>query len=117
MSKNICITECPHLLHTNIGPSISSAIEHSAAAIDQIITFEAGSSASNVTDIMIGIADDRVALEANESYVATLQIVGTPDNVVLGQYSTAILEVLDDDRKSLVDNQSVLYFKYLECHV
>ena len=109
MSENICIAEYPHLLHTNIGPSISSPIERSVAAINQIITFEAGSSASNVIDIMISIVDDRVALEANESYVATLQILGTPDNIVLGQYSTATLEVLDDDRKSLVDNQSVLY--------
>ena len=102
-SELIYMIEYPHvhLLHTNIGPSASSPVERSAAAIDKIITFEEGPSASNVTDIMISIADDRVALEANESYVTTLQILGTPDNVVLGQHSTATVMVLDDDRKSL----------------
>ena len=84
---------------------MSSLVERSTAAIDQNITFEAGSSASNVTNIMINISDDFVALEANETFVVTLEILGTPDNVVLGQYRTATVIVIDDDRKSLVGNQ------------
>ena len=84
---------------------MSSLVECSTAAIDQIITFEAGPSASNVTNIMISIFDDFVALEANETFIATLEILGAPDNVVLGQYRTATVTVIDDDRKSLVGNQ------------
>ena len=57
-------------------------------------------------DVEIAITDDLVALEANESYEATLEILGTPDNVVIGQNMTTVL-VIDDDRKSLADNQSV----------
>ena len=63
----------------------------------------AGPSAPNVIDIMIAITDDLVALEATESYVASLEIVGTPPNVEIGQFPTTIVEVLDNDRKLLVD--------------
>ena len=84
---------------------MSSLVKRSTAAIDQNIMFEAGPSASNVTNITISIFDDSVALEANETFKATLEILGTPDNVALGQYREATVIVIDDDRKSLVGNQ------------
>ena len=85
-----------------LGPSTSSPIERSAAAIDEIITFEAGPSAPNVIDVEISITDDLVALEATESYVATLEIVGSPDSQIeIGRFPTTTVSVLDDDRKLL----------------
>ena len=85
-----------------LGPSTSSPIERSAEPLDQIITFEAGPSAPNVIDVVINITDDLVALEATESYVATLEIVGTPDSQIqIGRFPMTTVSVLDDDRKLL----------------
>ena len=78
----------------------------SAAAIDEIITFEAGPSAPDVISIVINITDDLVALEATESYIATLEILGTPaSRIEIGQlpthFPTTNVSVLDDDGRLL----------------
>ena len=96
-----------------VGPSTSSPIERSADAIDRTLTFEAGPSAPNVIDVMINITDDFVALEAIESYVATLEILGTPDSrIEIGQYPTTTISVLDDDRKLLAHSTLLLLVSY-----
>ena len=70
----------------------------SAEAIDEIIIFEAGPSAPDVISIVINITDDFVALEATESYIATLEILGTPaSRIEIGQFPTTNVSVLDDD--------------------
>ena len=74
----------------------------SAAAIDEIIIFEAGPSADDVISIEINITDDLVALEATESYIATLEILGTPaSRIQIGQFPTTNVSVLDDDGRLL----------------
>ena len=74
----------------------------SAAAIDEIIIFEAGPSADDVISIVINITDDLVALEATESYIATLEILGTPaSRIEIGQFPTTNVSVLDDDGRFL----------------
>ena len=53
-------------------------------------------------DIMIDITNDFVALETNESYEATLEILGSPDsNIEIGTYPMTTVLVLDDDSKLL----------------
>ena len=83
-----------------LGPSTSSPIERSAEFIDRIIMFEAGPSAPNVIDVVIDITDDFMALEANESYVASLEIVGNSNSQIeIGRFPVTTVSVLDDDRK------------------
>ena len=84
---------------THIGPSTSSPIQQSAAAVDQIITFKAGSSAVDAIAIQIPITDDDIALEIIESYDVNLEIVGSLPNVVIGRHEMTIVNVLDEDRK------------------
>ena len=100
------------MINHYIGPSTSSPIEPSAAVLNEILTFEAGPSAPNVLNVQITITDDLVALEAIESYVASLEILGTPDNVIIGQHHKTTVSVHDDDCKSLAGNQSVEYLVY-----
>ena len=74
----------------------------SAEPIDEIIIFEAGPSAADVISIIINITDDSVALEATESYIATLEILGTPaSRIQIGQFPTTNVSVLDDDGRLL----------------
>ena len=40
-----------------------------------------------------------MALEVIESYVATLAIIGSPPNVVIGYQNTTTVNVLDEDCK------------------
>ena len=82
-----------------LGPSTSSPIAPSLATVDEIITFSAGPAAPNVIQIRINITDDLVALEATESYVTSLQILGSPANVEIGLHPTTLVDVLDNDRK------------------
>ena len=87
-----------HALST--GPSTSSPIERSAAALRNVtVTFMAGPSAPNVISIDINITDDLVTLEATESYDVSLRIVGSPPNVVIGRHEITTVNVLDDDCK------------------
>ena len=77
----------------------------SAAAIDEIITFEAGPSADDVISIIINITDDLVALEATESYIATLEVLGTPaSRIEIGEFPTTNVSVLDDDGRLLAQS-------------
>ena len=85
------------------GPSTSSPIEQSAAAVDVVITFDAGPSAPNVINIPITITDDDVTLEALESYEVTLEIIGPAPNVLIGVHPTTTVNVEDDDCKSTCD--------------
>ena len=84
---------------THTGPSTSSPIQQSATAMNQIITFDAGPSAQDVIAISINITNDDIALEAIESYVVNLEIVGSPTNVVIGRHEVTTVNVLDEDCK------------------
>ena len=98
-----------HHKHYHPGPSMSSSIEQSATALHQIITFNAGLVAPSVIDILIPITDDSVALEVIESYVASLEIIGSPSHVVLGDQDTTTVNVLDEDCKFTALYYSVAY--------
>lgn len=99
-----------------VGPSSSSPIEPSAGILNDILTFEAGPSALNVIDVSINITDDFVALEAIESYVASLEILGTPNSrIEIGTYPTTTISVLDDDRKLLAYMHSTITAALLCC--
>ncbi len=53
-------------------------------------------------NVVINITDDLVALEATESYIATLEILGTPaSRIAIGEFPMTTVSVLDDDGKSL----------------
>jgi hypothetical protein len=74
----------------------------SAATLNDIITFEAGAGAADVINVVINITDDLVALEATESYIATLEILGTPaSRIAIGEFPMTTVSVLDDDGKLL----------------
>lgn len=88
------------------GPSTSSPIVQSAASVDTVITFLAGQTAPDVINIPINITDDDVALEAIESYVASLEIIQPAPNVLIGAHPTTSVNVLDEDRKFRVRHSS-----------
>ena len=82
-----------------LGPSTSSPIAPSLATVDEIITFSAGPAAPNVIQVRINITDDLVALEVTEEYVTSLQILGSPANVEIGQHPMTLVDMLDNERK------------------
>lgn len=83
----------------HIGPSTSTPIQQSAAALDEIITFMAGPSAPDVIAVQIPLTNDEVSLEVTEEYDVNLQIIGSPPNVVIGTHPVTTVNVLDEDRK------------------
>ena len=61
-------------------------------------------------DVFIDLTDDLVALEATESYIATLEVLGTPSSrIVIGEFPMTNISVLDDDRKSLACMHCIYY--------
>ena len=86
------------LASINTGPSTSFPVKHSAAAVNETITFLPGPNAPDVIDVIVNIKDDHVALEATEIYDIALEILGVLDVVVTGQNITTIV-VFDDDSK------------------
>ena len=62
-----------------------------------MVTFEAGPDADNSITVQFTLTDDDVALEAIESYIGSLDIVGNPEGVILGMIDTTIVNVRDDD--------------------
>ena len=50
-----------------------------------------------------------MALEVIESYVASLEIIGSPSHVVLGDQDTTTVNVLDEDCKFTALYYSVAY--------
>lgn len=83
-----------------LGPSTSSPIRRSAPILVADVTFDAGPAAPNVRDVFFDLTDDLVALEATESFVATLEILGTPSSrIEIRDFPTTTISVLDDDRK------------------
>ena len=86
----MCSSSCCHLQ----GPSEQTGIVRSADGNAETQTFPAGSSS-----IMFNFAltDDNIGLEAVESYVASLQLVGSPVGVELGTTIETTVVVEDDD--------------------
>ncbi len=72
-------------------------MEISASGFDEVVTFEAGSDADNSITVQFTLTDDEVALEAIESYIGSLDIVGNPEGVTLGMIDTTTVNVQDDD--------------------
>ncbi len=62
-----------------------------------MVTFEAGPDADNSITVEFTLTNDEVALEAVESYVGTLDIVGNPEGVTIGMIATTTINVEDDD--------------------
>ena len=77
-----------------VGPSDQTDIERSAAGINKTLTFPASDSSLKFD---FTITDDDIGLEADESYVATLELVDSPDGVSLGNLSKTLVTVVDDD--------------------
>ncbi len=62
-----------------------------------MVTFEAGPDADNSIIVQFTLTDDDIALEAIESYIGSLDIVGNPEGVTLGMVDTTTVNVRDDD--------------------
>ena len=84
------------LIQFETGPSTQSDVFISAAGIFETKTFPAGS--SSIT-FYFDLTDDNVGLEAVESYIASLQIVGSPLGIQTGSLVQTTVIVEDDDRK------------------
>ena len=73
---------------------------NSAPGIDTIVTFNAGDASPDEFSISIPLTDDDIALEDIEMYTARLEIVGSPNVVVmLGIPDETVINVVDDDGK------------------
>ncbi len=68
-----------------------------------MVTFEAGPDADNSITVQFTLTDDDVALEAIESYIGSLDIVGNPEGVILGMIDTTIVNVRDDDGELIIN--------------
>ncbi len=62
-----------------------------------MVTFEAGPDADNSITVEFTLTDDDIALEAIESYIGTLVIMGNPEGVTIGVIATTTVNVEDDD--------------------
>ncbi len=67
--------------------------------MNQVVTFDAGSSALNSIPINFNINDDEIGLEAVEMYIASFDIISSVGNVVRGMPEQTTINVLDDDSK------------------
>ena len=79
------------------GPSTQSDVVISAAGISETQTFPAGSSSITFN---FDLTDDIVGLEDVESYIASLQLVGSPAGVELGATTETTVFVTDDDGRT-----------------
>ena len=77
-----------------IGPSDQDNIERSADGIDTTITFPAD---QNTVEVSFTLTDDNVGLEDIESYLVSLELIGTPVGVDIGDIPEATVNVLDDE--------------------
>ena len=91
------------------GPSNNTGIIRSAAGISETKTFPAGSSSITFN---FDLTDDNVGLEALESYIASLQLVGSPLGIETGVCLVeTTVNVEDDD--SMYKIHFVLYHPVL----
>ena len=84
------------IIHSSmcVGPSDQENIVRSADGIDTTITFPAD---QETVEISFTLTDDTVGLEDIESYIATLELVGTPEGVVIGDIPETTVNVLDNE--------------------
>ena len=80
-----------------LGPSDQPNIEHSAAAINEVITFRAGPEVPNTISVTFHLTDDDVALEEVERYFASLSVEDSASGVLIVEPEMTQINVLDDD--------------------
>ena len=78
------------------GPSNQLNVEISAAAVNEVIEFQAGAAAPDTITISFEINNDEVALEDVERYIAQLNLEGS-SNAVIVEPQTTEINILDDD--------------------
>ena len=81
-------------LYQLAGPSNNTGIIRSAAGISETKTFPAGSSSITFN---FNLTDDNVGLEAVESYIASLQLVGSPLGIQTGVCLVETTVNVEDD--------------------
>ena len=72
-------------------------VTNSAPAIDETITFGIGDVPPDSIRISLTLTDDQVALEAVETYTASLEIITGTNIIVLGAPEETLINVIDDD--------------------
>lgn len=87
---------------TIVGPSIQTNIVRSAAVIDEVVVFQAGTNAPSSIAVTFDLTDDDVALEEIETFVVDLEILNNLNNIVMpGIPEKTTINVLDDDGMTL----------------
>ena len=72
-------------------------VTNSAPAIDETITFGIGDVPPDCIQISLTLTDDQVALEAVETYTASLEIITGTNIVMLGAPEETNINIIDDD--------------------
>ena len=72
-------------------------VTNSAPAIDETITFGIGDVPPDRFQISLTLTDDQVALEAVETYTASLEIITGSNIVMLGAPEETNINLIDDD--------------------
>ncbi|XP_064387615.1 uncharacterized protein LOC135335886 isoform X2 [Halichondria panicea] len=91
------VTDQPFSVQVIGGPSTQTDVVISASGFNEVVTFEAGPNADNSIIVQFTLIDDDIALEAIESYIGSLDIVGNPEGVTFGMVDTTTVNVRDDD--------------------
>ena len=84
-------------------------VTNSAPAIDETITFGIGDVPPDSFQISLTLTDDQVALEAVETYTASLEIITGSNIVILGAPEETNINIIDNDGENCSFFYSCVY--------